>query len=82
MTGLAIALLIYLLVNKLWSTLDPDSLGYNLNSAFRGVVILAGQVAMIVLLAMIVGLTGWLLAGYIAAFLVLDWGASKAQGDL
>jgi hypothetical protein len=79
--GLATALLIWLLVSKLWSILDPDSASYTL-SPFRTVVTFAGLVAMLVLLLNVVA---WSTAGiiaYIAGYLVLDFGASRAQGDL
>lgn len=72
MVALATALLIYLLVSKLWSVLDPDSVRVTFGSPFRAVVTAAGQVALVVALAMVVSLTGPLLVAYIGAYVLLD----------
>jgi len=79
MVGLATALLIYLLVGKLWSALDPDSVSIRFGSTFREAVTIAGQIALVVLLGIVVHLVGALLVAYVAAYLILDGLAGLAS---
>lgn len=81
MIGLATALLIWFLVSKLWSVLDPDSARYTI-TPFRTFVTFAGLVAMLVLLLNVVVWSTAGIAAYLVGYLLLDLAASRAQGDL
>lgn len=80
MTGLALAVLIYLGAAGIWDVLEPDAVRISFGNPFRGLVAACAQIAMIALCLLVLSAAPWVYVAVLGGAFLIGWAGKRAEG--